>query len=349
MGSAFVRFLLLELALGAFARTDVGSSDAGMLYPCLLSVMQPRNLSRTLLSTASLLFHACTSCRPETSNPVVTVQIAGGEKHQIHAKLHDSAHEASAGGSLPGCRYLITLSIPSRLLSAPQRICQDSADAGCKGTANSPFEDIYDHDAYWMSLSLSISLVGSGDVKVSSTSILLARNRGRGEMREELMEGDGQGRNKGYTAPSDVYMGVHEGRVAGLKRFLFLLHVDSVWRLQEMQQRFVTDDSEVVTLVCPQPMPADEWMAYALHELEALNHPPFRRAPSASSSTFPVSPDSPDSSCTEHDSPCTLQQELASRWVHADVGHIHRRASCSHAEARKVLQVCASLRTPLRN
>jgi hypothetical protein len=347
MRAAFVRFLLLELALGAFARTDVGSSDAGMLYPCLLSVMQPRNLSRTLLSTASLLFHACTSCRPETSNPVVTVQIAGGEKHQMHAQLHDSAHEASAGDSLPGCRYLITLSIPSRLLSA-QRVCQDSAVAGCKGTAGSPFEDIYDHDAYWMSLSVSISLVGSGDAEVSSTTILLARNRRRGDMREKLMEGDGQGRDKRYTAPSDVYMGGHEGRVAGLKRFLFLLHVDSVWRLQEMQQRFVTDDSEVVTLVCPQPMPADEWMAYALHELDALNHPPFRRAPSASS-TFPVSPDSPDSSCTEHDSPCTLQQELASRWVHADVGHIHRRASCSHAEARKVLQVFAPLPTPLRS
>ena len=55
MVPAFVRFLLLELALGAFARTDVGSSDAGMLYPCLLSVMQPRNLSRREAVEQSLM------------------------------------------------------------------------------------------------------------------------------------------------------------------------------------------------------------------------------------------------------------------------------------------------------
>eukprot|EP00961_Rhodomonas_salina_P020609 277314-Rhodomonas_salina.1 len=34
-----------------------------------------------------------------------------------------------------------------------------------------------------------------------------------------------------------------------MKRFLFLLHVTSIWQLDEMQERFITRDSDVIALI----------------------------------------------------------------------------------------------------
>ncbi len=50
------------------------------------------------------------------------------------------------------------------------------------------------------------------------------------------------------------------------KRFLFMLHTPSLWKLGDIQRRFVTSDSDLITLVCPPSMSTDEERAYYLEE-----------------------------------------------------------------------------------
>jgi hypothetical protein len=63
------------------------------------------------------------------------------------------------------------------------------------------------------------------------------------------------------------------------KRFLFMLHVPSLWRLADVQRKFVTSDSDLITLVCPPAMSPDEEHAYnseeeiaALELFSSCNH-----------------------------------------------------------------------------
>ncbi|EKX39448.1 hypothetical protein GUITHDRAFT_143448 [Guillardia theta CCMP2712] len=56
-----------------------------------------------------------------------------------------------------------------------------------------------------------------------------------------------------------------------LKRFLFLLHVDSLWKLREVEGEMRTRDSDVVAVVCSPPMEEDELRQYVDSELEFLS------------------------------------------------------------------------------
>ena len=51
-----------------------------------------------------------------------------------------------------------------------------------------------------------------------------------------------------------------------MKRFLYLLHTSSLWKLGDLQRDLISLDSDVITLVCPPPMSADEENAYKAEE-----------------------------------------------------------------------------------
>ena len=74
-----------------------------------------------------------------------------------------------------------------------------------------------------------------------------------------------------------------------LKRFLFMLHMSSLWRLMELKRNLLTQDSDVVTLICPTAMSPEEEAAYnadeeiaaeqfgacSLHSFDHCVHPKF--------------------------------------------------------------------------
>eukprot|EP00960_Hanusia_phi_P034671 751228-Hanusia_phi.AAC.1 len=103
----------------------------------------------------------------------------------------------------------------------------------------------------------------------SCPTMVHAKLRGmqEGNVRVGLCLGFGEGSDRRLVS-SDVVL-VRSSRPS-LKRFLFLLHVDSLWRLGEMEGEMRTRDSDVVTVVCSPPMEEEERKLFAENELEFL-------------------------------------------------------------------------------
>jgi len=242
----------------------------------------------------------------------VTVKVAGGKQLHIDAQLQEPA-DATGGvdSNMASCRYLITFSIPTTRLqegvkcsAPPAASCQGAGGVlGAMESSDFEFEKSWHHDPAWQSLTISVHVQGPTAEVALSSLIFVSLSGWWGAGRECACEhGHGEG-GGGKSA---------EGRSAKVKRVLYLLHVQSVWRLLEMQVSsqithtqtiarslffpplpcpsvytrstdapwdaqniFVTGDSDVMTLVCPTHMEQDEWHAYAQHEVEALHSADF--------------------------------------------------------------------------
>ncbi len=93
------------------------------------------------------------------------------------------------------------------------------------------------HDPGWVALSIRIPVRRpNGEEEEATSSVLLALHGvdgARGGHRNAAARSGGE-ETGGDTQAGGAVARVHRGRVEA-KRFLFLLHVDSVWRLTAME------------------------------------------------------------------------------------------------------------------
>ena len=176
------------------------------------------------------------------------------------------------------CPFLLSLTVPGEVLRAASRRISRAGDP-IVGPRNGRGEAAVDdemskagchHEPSWISVSLQTAVLGANDERLLMASSVLVSPTGWSGT-AGWVGGDAE------KAPGEC----HWERRGGLKRILYLLHVHSLWQLLEMPKRIVTADSDVVTLVCPAPLPDDELQAYAQSEDEALHHPSFTRAASS--------------------------------------------------------------------
>ena len=94
------------------------------------------------------------------------------------------------------------------------------------------------HDPGWVALSIRISVRGpNGEEEEAASSVLLALHGvdgARGGRRNSAGRGGGEEKTGDDAQAGGAVAHVDRGR-AEAKRFLFLLHVDSVWRLTAME------------------------------------------------------------------------------------------------------------------
>lgn len=209
---------------------------------------------------------------------MVTVRIAGEGEQQIEAHFHALADAEVGATGMTACPFLLALTVPGEVLRTASRRVSSTGDQNVGSRDGRGKAEVDDeksktsshHEPVWISVSLQAAVSGASDERLLvASSVLVSPNGWSGPA--------GAGGGEAVDAPGECQ---REG-VGGLKRILYLLHVHSLWQLLEMPKRIVTADSDVVTLVCPAPLPDDELHAYAQSEDEALHHPSFTRAASS--------------------------------------------------------------------
>jgi hypothetical protein len=295
---------------------------------CRLVVVHPQNMSRPFHSAQGIVMRACSTCPAASADPHAIVHIDGTVSHSASAHVQGAKRSGNTGwdgvGVLPDCPFLITFTLPEHLLHEARSQCSPEPAGPCRSHharaegesgqlvsarsgSGEPIRNVSEvvshrsgqHDPGWVVVEARIKLAHATAEEIASTSVVLAAGSGG-------LEGDG---------PSHA-----------VKRFLFLVSVQSVWPLLDTGTgnlpNFITGDSDVLTLICPMEMPADEWHAYATHELEALQHPNIR-VHTHTSSGF---------------------ETLSHSWTHSELGPMMRRTHCSDAEATALLEAAAFAR-----
>ena len=100
------------------------------------------------------------------------------------------------------------------------------------------------HDPGWLALSIRILVRGpNGEEEAPESSVLLALHAAdvaRGGQINAAAEARNSGKMTGGDSQARGPVARVNGGRAEAKRFLFLLHVDSVWRLMAMENKFVS-------------------------------------------------------------------------------------------------------------
>ena len=237
---------------------------------------------------------------------MVTVQIAGEDGHTLQAEWHDNT---AAQEDLKRCPHLMTATAPALLLRAiGERVkcCRQRTLIVKDGHREEADEDEAlgpgcVQDPGWVAVTLHVTLLDDTGERLLSSSLVLSSKAWQSAAEKTHVE-DREG-DRGWEGEVQHRAGL------GLKRILYLLHVESVWQLLQHKKKMVTGDSDVLTLVCPPELPAEELQAYAQSEDEAFSHhPSFRRV------SWPVTHDSPD------DATCSLHRHLSTTWTHPEFG-----------------------------
>jgi hypothetical protein len=110
------------------------------------------------------------------------------------------------------------------------------------------------HDPGWLALSIRILVRGpNGEEEAPESSVILALHAAdvaRGGQINAAAEARNSGKMTGGDSQARGPVARVNGGRAEAKRFLFLLHVDSVWRLMAMENKFVSGMYVCMYVVC---------------------------------------------------------------------------------------------------